>query len=78
MMVCNHKQKKPLDIIRAAHLPFIVALNKIDKPEADPNRVMGQLAEFGVTVGDWGGSIPMARIRQKPDKESTTCLILYY
>jgi translation initiation factor IF-2 len=57
--------KEAYDIIKAAHLPFIVAMNKIDKPEADPNRVMGQLAEIGVTVEEWGGSVPMARISAK-------------
>jgi len=43
----------------------VVALNKIDKPDADPNRVMGQLAEAGVTVEEWGGKVPMARISAK-------------
>jgi len=57
--------KEAYDIIKAAKLPFIVALNKIDKPEADPNRVMGQLAEIGVTVEDWGGKTPMAKISAK-------------
>ncbi|MFA6429777.1 MAG: translation initiation factor IF-2 [Patescibacteria group bacterium] len=57
--------KEAHDIIKAAHLPFIVAMNKIDKPEADPNRVMGQLAEIGVTVEEWGGTVPMARISAK-------------
>lgn len=57
--------KEAINIIQAAKLPFIVAMNKIDKPEADPNRVIGQLAEVGVTVEEWGGKIPMARISAK-------------
>jgi len=57
--------KEAINIIQAAHLPFIVALNKIDKPEADPNRVMGQLAEVGVNVEPWGGKVPMAKISAK-------------
>ncbi len=57
--------KEAVNIIQAAKLPFVVALNKIDKPEADANRVMGQLAEIGVTVEEWGGKIPMAKISAK-------------
>lgn len=57
--------KEAYDIIKAAKLPFIVAMNKMDKPEADPNRVMGQLAEIGITVDAWGGKILLARISAK-------------
>ncbi|MEI7512700.1 MAG: translation initiation factor IF-2 [Candidatus Uhrbacteria bacterium] len=57
--------KEAINIIQAAKLPFVVALNKIDKSDADPNRVMGQLAECGVTVEEWGGKTPMARISAK-------------
>ncbi len=57
--------KEAVEIIKAAKLPFVVALNKIDKPEADPNRVMGQLAELGVVVEPWGGAVPLARISAK-------------
>ena len=57
--------KEAADIIRAAKLPMIVALNKIDKPDADPNRVLGQLAEIGVNVEEWGGNVPMAKISAK-------------
>ncbi len=57
--------KEAVQIIQAAKLPFLVAMNKIDKEDADPNRVMGQLAEIGVTVEEWGGKIPMARISAK-------------
>lgn len=57
--------KEAADILRAAKLPFIVALNKIDKPDIDENRVLGQLAELGITVEPWGGTIPLARISAK-------------
>lgn len=57
--------KEAADIIRAAKLPFVVALNKIDKPDADPNRVLGQLAEIGINVEEWGGNVPMAKISAK-------------
>ena len=57
--------KEAADILRAAKLPFIVALNKIDKPDIDVNRVLGQLAELGITVDEWGGTVPMAKISAK-------------
>ena len=41
---------------RAARVPIIVALNKIDKPNAQPDRVKQQLSELGLTPDDWGGS----------------------
>jgi len=57
--------KEVIDIIHAAHIPFIVALNKIDKPEADPDRVLAQLADYGVTTESWGGTVPMVKISAK-------------
>ncbi|RLC89929.1 MAG: translation initiation factor IF-2, partial [Chloroflexi bacterium] len=41
---------------RAARVPIIVALNKIDKPTAQPDRVKQQLADIGLTPDDWGGT----------------------
>jgi len=40
---------------RAARVPIVVALNKIDKPNAQPDRVKQQLSELGLTPDDWGG-----------------------
>ncbi len=40
---------------RAARVPIIVALNKIDKPTAQPERVKRQLSELGLTPDEWGG-----------------------
>jgi translation initiation factor IF-2 len=54
-----------LKIIRAANLPFLVALNKIDKETADPERVKSQLAEAGVIPEEWGGKIPFIPISAK-------------
>lgn len=42
---------------RAANVPLVVAINKIDKDEANPDRVKQQLAEAGVVVNDWGGDV---------------------
>ncbi len=41
---------------RAAHVPIIVAINKVDKPEANPDRIRQQLADHGVLVEEWGGT----------------------
>lgn len=42
---------------RAAGVPIVVAINKIDKPEANPERVMRQLAELGLVPEAWGGDV---------------------
>ncbi len=42
---------------RAAGVPIVVAINKIDKPDANPDRVKQQLAEAGLLVEDWGGDV---------------------
>jgi translation initiation factor IF-2 len=48
--------------VRAAGVPMVVALNKIDKSDADPDRVKAQLAEAGVTVEDYGGDVPLVPV----------------
>ena len=48
--------REAINIIKSANLPFIVALNKIDRAEANIDRVKGELAELGLTPEDWGGS----------------------
>jgi translation initiation factor IF-2 len=40
---------------RAANVPIVVAINKIDKPEANPSKVRNELAEYGLIPEDWGG-----------------------
>lgn len=42
-------------IVQAAKIPFIVAINKIDKPNIDIERIKSQLAELGLLPEDWGG-----------------------
>ena len=41
--------------IKAAQVPFLVAVNKIDKPTANPERVMQQLTEYNIVSEEWGG-----------------------
>jgi len=40
---------------KAANIPIIVAINKIDKPDANPDRVKQELTEYGLVAEDWGG-----------------------
>lgn len=46
-----------IDHARAANVPIIVAVNKIDKPNANPDAVKKELAEHGVLVEEWGGEV---------------------
>ena len=47
---------------RAAQVPIVVALNKIDKPEANPDRVKNELAGLGLTPEEWGGETAMLEV----------------
>src|SRR5207248_4054548 len=44
-----------IDHARAANVPVVVAVNKVDKPEADPTRVRTELSEHGLQPQEWGG-----------------------
>jgi translation initiation factor IF-2 len=54
-----------LDHARAAGVPIIVAVNKIDKDEADPNRVRTQMVERGVVPSEWGGDYEFVDVSAK-------------
>lgn len=60
--------KEVLDNVKQSGLPFIVCLNKIDKPEANADKVKGQLAEEGVLVEGWGGNVPIVAISAKENR----------
>ncbi|PKI47666.1 hypothetical protein CRG98_031952 [Punica granatum] len=47
---------------KAAGVPIVIAINKIDKDGANPERVMQQLSSIGLMPEDWGGDIPMVQI----------------
>jgi len=51
-----------LELIKKHNLPFIVAINKIDKPNANPEKIKKELSDLGVIVEDWGGDIPAVNI----------------
>jgi translation initiation factor IF-2 len=57
--------KEAIDHARAAQVPIVVALNKMDKPQANPEVVKQQLADVGLTVEEWGGDIICVPISAK-------------
>ncbi len=54
-----------LDHIKKAEMPFIVAINKIDTPGSNPEKIKKELAEQDVLVESWGGKIPSVEISAK-------------
>jgi len=54
-----------LNHAKAANVPIIVAVNKIDKPDADPDRVKRELSEHGVLAEDWGGDTIFVNVSAK-------------
>ncbi|MBA2848229.1 translation initiation factor IF-2 [Thermosulfuriphilus ammonigenes] len=57
--------REAIDHARAAGVPVVVAINKIDKPEANPERVKSQLAELGLVPEEWGGETLYAEVSAK-------------
>ncbi len=51
-----------IDHAKAADVPIIVAVNKVDKPSANPDRVMTELSEKGLVPEAWGGDIPFVNV----------------
>ena len=57
--------KEAIDHAKAANVPIIVAINKMDKPDANPDRVLTELVEYGITPEEWGGDTIVCRISAK-------------
>jgi len=57
--------KEAIQHAQSANVPLIVAVNKMDKPEANPDRVLQQLADHGILVEEWGGDTLMRKISAK-------------
>ena len=57
--------KEAIDHAKAAGVPILVAINKMDKPEANPDRVMTELVENGLTPEEWGGDVIVTKISAK-------------
>lgn len=60
--------KEAIEIIKAAGLPFVVAINKIDKEGVNIDKVMGELGEFGLVPEDWGGKTIIVPVSAKTGK----------
>ncbi|MCK9396523.1 MAG: translation initiation factor IF-2 [Methylobacter sp.] len=57
--------KEAVEHARAANVPIIVAINKIDKPDANPEKVMQELSTIGVLAEEWGGDVQFLKISAK-------------
>jgi translation initiation factor IF-2 len=60
--------KEAIDHARAANVPIVVAVNKIDKPEAQPERVKRQLTDLGLMPAEWGGETEFVEVSAKQKK----------
>src|SRR5207253_9308327 len=68
-----------LNHAKAAGVPVIVAINKVDLPQANPDRVKQQLSDLGLVPEDWGGdtvTIPVSARTQKGIKELLELILL--
>jgi translation initiation factor IF-2 len=57
--------REAIDHAKAAGVPILVAINKIDKPNANPDRVKKELADLGLTPEQWGGQTVMVEVSAK-------------
>jgi translation initiation factor IF-2 len=66
--------KEAIDHAKAAGVPILVAINKIDKPNANPDRVKKELSDLGLTPEQWGGQTVMVEVSAKK-KENLELLL---
>ncbi|MEA3392587.1 MAG: translation initiation factor IF-2, partial [Candidatus Marinimicrobia bacterium] len=57
--------KEAINHAQAAGAPMIIAINKMDKPDIDPDKVIRELSEMNVLVEDWGGSVQSVKVSAK-------------
>src|SRR3954468_18139163 len=57
--------EEAVDHVKSADVPIMIAVNKIDKEGADPNRVRGELAQLSLTPADWGGDTEFVDVSAK-------------
>jgi translation initiation factor IF-2 len=57
--------REAIDHSRAANVPMVVAVNKVDKPEADPEKVKHELTNFNVIPEEWGGDCQFVEVSAK-------------
>jgi translation initiation factor IF-2 len=60
--------EEAIDHARAAKVPIVVAINKIDKPDAQPERVKRQLSDRGLMAEEWGGDTVMVEVSARTKK----------
>jgi translation initiation factor IF-2 len=68
-----------IDHARAARVPIVVAINKIDKPNANPDRVKRELSERGLMAEDWGGDtvmVPVSALKKQGIQELLEMILL--
>ncbi len=63
-----------IDHAKAAEVPIVVAMNKIDKPEADPKKLQQQLTQYGLLSEDWGGKTIMVPVSARSGQGIDTLL----
>ena len=71
--------REAINHAQAAKVPIIVAINKMDKPDANPDKVRTQLAEFGLQPEDWGGDtmfLPVSALKGDGIKELLDSLLV--
>ncbi len=66
--------KEAIKYIREADIPMVIAINKIDKPESDPERVKRELSSEDILVESMGGDVPSAEVSAKEGKGITDLL----
>ncbi len=66
--------REAIDHARAAKVPIIVAINKMDKPDSNPERVMRELSEIGLLAEAWGGDTVMVPVSAKAKQNLDTLL----
>ena len=69
--------KEAVQHARSAGVPLVVAINKMDKEEADPDRIKNELSALDVIPEDWGATFSSCRLQRIPVWVSTTCWKLY-
>ncbi|WP_394753632.1 translation initiation factor IF-2 [Crenothrix sp.] len=57
--------KEAVEHAKAANVPIIIAMNKMDKPDANPDKVMQELSVIGVLAEEWGGDVQFLKISAK-------------
>ena len=66
--------KEAIEHARAANVPLVVAINKIDKANANPERVKTELSELGLTPEDWGGQTVTVEVSAKQQQHLDSLL----